>query len=120
MIAASLTSVPGASEVFKGAIVSYANADTQHSLGVTAATLQGCGAVSEQTALQMAAGAREALAVDLAVATTGIAGPDGGSAEKPVGTVWIAVATPLKTSAHLHHFQGDREQVRSQATRAAL
>ncbi|MDR3053779.1 MAG: CinA family protein, partial [Coriobacteriales bacterium] len=75
---------------------------------------------SEQSALQMAQGACRALEVDVAVSVTGIAGPDGGTAQKPVGTVWLAIAQSGKARAQLHHFAGGREQIRQASVHAAL
>jgi PncC family amidohydrolase len=120
MVAAALTSVPGSSEVFKGAIVSYANEVKAALLDVKSATLLKEGAVSEKVALEMVRGARKALFVDYAVSITGVAGPGGGSARKPVGTVWIAVAGNRKERAMLHRFTGTREQIRLASTEAAL
>lgn len=96
-----LTSLPGSSAYFQGAVVSYSNELKMKLLGVSNDTLAQHGAVSEQTAREMAEGARKALGTTYAVATTGIAGPDGGSEEKPVGTVWIACATPTETVTQL-------------------
>lgn len=96
-----LTSLPGSSAYFQGAIVSYSNELKMKLLGVSGDTLAENGAVSEQTAKEMAEGARRVLGTTYAIATTGIAGPDGGSAEKPVGTVWIACATPTETVTQL-------------------
>lgn len=120
LIAATLTDVPGASEVVWGGVVSYANEVKQESLGVSAETLASCGAVSEQTACEMAKGARASLGVDVTVAVTGIAGPGGAVEGKPVGTVWIAVSSQAGEDACLHHFDGDRDAVRRQTVDAAL
>ena len=91
-IAALVTSVPGSSEYFKGGIVAYANEVKEELLGVRSETLVAYGAVSRETVVEMAKGAMNRLKTDCAVATSGIAGPGGGTPEKPVGTVWIAVA----------------------------
>jgi PncC family amidohydrolase len=120
MVAAALTSVPGASEVFKGAVVSYANEVKVAALDVKGETLLKEGAVSEAVALEMVRGAQRVLFADYAVSTTGVAGPGGGSARKPVGTVWIAVAGNREERAMLHRFAGTREQIRLAATEAAL
>lgn len=126
LVAKSLTDVPGSSAVFSGSIVSYSNEVKMHDLGVKDETLQKYGAVSEQTASEMAAGALKILDVDLAVSTTGIAGPHGGSEEKPVGTVWVGIAQKdaqtgkVTASAHCFKFGGNREQIRTQATSEAL
>lgn len=120
MVAAALTSVPGASEVFTGAVVSYTNEVKVALLDVKSETLLKEGAVSEKVALEMARGARKALCVDYAVSITGVAGPGGGSARKPVGTVWIAVVGGKEERAMLHRFAGTREQIRLASTEAAL
>lgn len=91
-IAALVTSVPGSSEYFKGGIVAYANEVKEELLGVRPETLAAYGAVSRETVVEMAKGAMNRLKTDCAVATSGIAGPGGGTPEKPVGTVWIAAA----------------------------
>ena len=91
-IAAVATCVPGSSEYFKGGIVAYSNEVKTGLLGVSAETLKKWGAVSRETVIEMAEGAMKALKTDCAIATSGIAGPGGGTAEKPVGTIWIAVA----------------------------
>lgn len=91
-IAALVTSVPGSSEYFKGGIVAYSNEAKMSLLHVSSDTLQKYGAVSRETVIEMAKGAMKTLKTDCAIATSGIAGPGGGSPEKPVGTVWIAVA----------------------------
>ncbi len=120
MIAAALGNVPGASEVLRGGVVSYSNEVKQERLGVDAQVLAEKGAVSEEVACQMAQGARVALGVDLAVAATGIAGPTGAVPGKPVGTVWIAVASRRGARAIMHHFDGDRMAVRLQTVETAL
>lgn len=119
-VSAALTSLPGSSRWFEGGVVSYANAVKIGLLGVSPDVLAERGAVSEPVALQMAAGVLQALNVDIAVSITGIAGPDGGSAEKPVGTVCFAWATTELVEVKTCHFAGDREQVRLQAVMFAL
>ncbi len=109
-IAQLITSVPGSSAYFKGGIVSYANEVKTGVLGVTPETLQSAGAVSEETVRQMVQGALRVLNVDYAVAVSGIMGPDGGSPEKPVGTVWIAVGNKEKTDAIRLNFRFDRQR----------
>ncbi len=118
LVAAALTTVPGSSRVFRGGVVAYANAVKTSVLGVPAAVLDEHGAVSAETALAMAAGARTALGAEVAVATTGSAGPD--PLEQPVGTMFIAVATPEGCNARTLRLPGDRERVRVYATTAAL
>jgi len=111
MIGELLTRTPGSSAAFRGGAIVYSNAEKVRQLGV--ATLEAHGAVSEQTAVAMATGARERFAVDIAVAVTGIAGPDGGTPEKPVGTVWLAVADARGTTTKHLHWPGTRDQVRT-------
>ncbi len=120
LVGARLTDVPGASDVFRGAVVAYANAVKESALGVSAETLAEHGAVSAECALEMAQGTRRALSADIAVSVTGIAGPDGGSAEKPVGLVFFCAASGEKTLAKEIRFSGDRDQIRRYATVAAL
>lgn len=116
-----LTDAPGSSAWFAGGAIAYSNAAKRRLLAVPELLLAEHGAVSEAVALAMAAGARAALDADLAVAITGVAGPDGGSAEKPVGTVWIAVnGEGGKARAGCHRFPGDRDAVRRAALVAAL
>lgn len=107
-IASKLTAIAGASAYFKGGVVAYSNEVKMCALGVQHDTLEKFGAVSEQTAREMAEGARQRLSTDFAVATTGIAGPAGGTPDKPVGTVWIAVAGPNGTETRLKKFGDDR------------
>ncbi len=110
LIAHMITSVPGSSNYFMGGVVSYSNQSKINQLGVKKETLEKHGAVSEETITEMALGAKQEFNTDWAVATSGIAGPDGGSAEKPVGTVWIAVAGPAGIKAKKFQFGGDRER----------
>ena len=109
-IARLLTAQAGASAYFKGGIVAYSNEVKECALGVKHETLEAHGAVSEETVREMVEGVRTRLGADLAIATTGIAGPDGGTPEKPVGTVWIAVADKEHTEAQLLQFGGNRRQ----------
>lgn len=115
-----LTSVPGSSNWFDRGFVTYSNAAKVAMLGLDPEHLETQGAVSEETALAMAKGALLHSRADLSIAITGVAGPDGGSAEKPVGTVWIAWADQQKAQARLYHFKGDRQAVRLQSMVAAL
>ncbi len=103
-----ITTVPGSSEYFTGSLISYSNEIKQSLLGVRAETLRQFGAVSEQTVLEMARGALEVLKVDIALSVSGIAGPGGGTPEKPVGTVWMAVADRERSVAQKHVFARDR------------
>lgn len=120
LVSAALVDVPGASDAVWGGVVSYVNDVKRSCLGVSGDTLAAHGAVSEQTACQMAKGARATLGVDVAVSTTGIAGPGGAVEGKPVGTVWVGVSSAAGEHAALHHFDGDRAAVRRQAVDAAL
>lgn len=120
LLAARLTAVPGASEVFVGGVVAYANAVKQSLLHVPARTLATAGAVSAAAALAMARGARRRLRADVAAAITGIAGPGGARPGKPVGLVFVAVSGPKGESAQRLLFAGDRAGVRRQACAAAL
>ena len=120
LVGARLTEMPGASEVFLGAVVAYANEIKQALLGVSSETLGQHGAVSAECALEMARGARQALGVDVALSVTGIAGPDGGSADKPVGLVFFCATSEKETLAQEIRFSGDRDQIRRYATVAAL
>jgi PncC family amidohydrolase len=120
LVAARITAVPGASAVFLGGVVSYANEAKQGLLGVPQSVLERVGAVSAECAEAMAAGARERLKADVAVAVTGIAGPDGGTPQKPVGLVCFGVAAGGGVKSECRLFEGDREAVRQQASERAL
>ena len=120
MVAARLTDVAGASDVFVGSVVAYSNDVKMQRLGVPPDVLERHGAVSEEAAAGMAAGAREALGADVALSVTGVAGPDGGSAEKPVGLVYIHAEAPSGSTKHRVVLPGDREAVRARATALAL
>lgn len=109
-ISSLITAIPGSSDVYNGGIVCYSNNIKISTLGVKEETLKNHGAVSMQCAQEMAEGARKLFKSDYAIATTGIAGPTGGSNEKPIGTIWIAVAGPNKTHSMEAHFFGDRER----------
>lgn len=119
-IASMIASVPGASQVYNGSVVSYANQVKTNMLGVDAKTLAEEGAVSEPVVLQMSDGVSELMGTDCSVATSGIAGPGGGSPEKPVGTVWIAVKTPTCHKAFRYLFPGKRQDIVKRAARTAL
>ena len=119
-VGSAITAVPGSSAVFAGGVISYSNEVKQNVLGVSADILRNVGAVSAETAAQMAEGARRLLKTDLAVSLTGIAGPDGGSDEKPVGLVWFGLATKDGVRTEKAIFRGDRAQVRAQAVTHAL
>ena len=108
-----LTSVSGSSVYFIGGVVAYSNHVKRALLGVKAETLDAFGAVSEETAREMAAGVRQKLSTDIGLATTGIAGPTGGTPDKPVGLVWIGISTPEHTRAYECHFDADREGVKT-------
>ena len=119
-LAALLNKHPGSSAFYMGSVVAYDNAVKQHVLGVHPESLEKYGAVSEAVVREMAEGVRALMHTDYAIATSGIAGPDGGSAEKPVGTVWIAWATPNGTTAECFHLGKLREQVTDRACLRAL
>ncbi len=119
-IARRLTDVPGSSDVFTGAVVSYSNEIKHALLGVPDEVLATHGAVSPETAAAMAAGARSALSADVAVSVTGIAGPGGGTDEKPVGLVYIHLSTPADEVGREYRFSGSRAMVRERATTAAM
>jgi nicotinamide-nucleotide amidase len=123
-IAKTLTDLPGSSDWFSHGIVSYSNAAKQELLGVSPVTLVNHGAVSEAVVREMAEGAIKRGGADVSVAVSGVAGPAGGSPEKPVGTVWLAWAridrAGLRSHAECRRFDGDRESVRRQSVAVAL
>ncbi len=120
LVAARLTGVPGSSEVFRGGVVAYANEIKQAELGVPAGLLEAHGAVSPEVAEAMARGARERLGVDVAVSVTGIAGPDGGSEDKPVGLVYLHAEGPAGGVGREFSFPGDRASIRARSVVGAL
>lgn len=120
LLAARLTSVSGASNAFLGGVVAYDNAVKIEQLGVDAALIRRTGAVSEDVARSMATGVRALMRSHVGVGITGIAGPEGGTAEKPVGTVWIAVELDGQAAVYGGRFIGDRGEIRFRATQAAL
>jgi nicotinamide-nucleotide amidase len=120
LVSARLTAVPGSSAVFRGGVVAYSDEVKERELGVPAGLLKEHGAVSAEVAQAMAAGVRERLGADLGVAVTGVAGPGGGTDEKPVGLVFVHAAGPDGEEAHCTELPGDREMIRGRATAAAL
>ena len=120
VIASKFTAQAGASAYFMAGIVAYSNEAKRDILGVNMADIKRCGAVSEEVALQMAEGARRITGADYAIATTGIAGPTGGSETKPVGTVWMAIATPHGSHAMMRNSGTDRSQIVSRASAYAI
>ena len=120
LLSGTLVDVAGVSEVLNQAYVTYANGAKQSLVGVKAETLEAYGAVSEQTAREMAEGGAKAANADAALAVTGIAGPDGGTAEKPVGLVYIGCHVNGNTVVERNVFSGNRREVREQSVGAAL
>ena len=120
LIAAAITEVPGSSAVFGQGFVTYSNAAKTEMLGVPAGLITAVGAVSEAVAATMAQGARNRASADLAVSVTGIAGPDGGTPQKPVGTVCFGLASPQGVTTYTKHFNGNRREVREQSMDFAL
>jgi len=120
LIASRITDVAGSSEYFLGGVAAYAYEAKVALLGVSWDTLKAHGAVSRETVLEMARGARKTLNADVAVSVSGIAGPGGGMTDKPVGTTWIGLSASDGEWARLFHFDGDRIQNKSLAADAAL
>lgn len=120
LIADKITDVPGSSEYFIGGFVSYAYEAKVATLGVSWDTLHKFGAVSRETALEMARGARTVLGADIALSVSGIAGPGGGLPEKPVGTTWIGLVTPEGEQAEVFYWKGDRRENKEQSAQQAM
>ena len=120
LLTSRLTDVAGSSAYVMGAVVSYTNEVKAALVGVREETLRAFGAVSEETAREMAEGVRRAIPADIGIGITGIAGPGGATAKKPVGLVYIAVATTNVTRVVRHVFSGERAEVKRQSTEAAL
>ena len=120
MLGEMLTRLPGSSRAFRGGAIVYSNDEKRRQLGVEMATLVAHGAVSEEVVREMAIGARARFGVDLAVSISGVAGPDGGTADKPVGTVWLALASSAGTTTKKIFFPGARDQIRTLAAWWAL
>ncbi|MFI3317528.1 MAG: competence/damage-inducible protein A [Rikenellaceae bacterium] len=119
-VASKFTAMAGASAYFQCGVVSYSNASKENILGVKHSTLEAFGAVSEQVAIEMAEGVKRIANADYAIATTGIAGPTGGTEQKPIGTVWFGVATPKRTFAVMVHCGSERSQIIGRATATAI
>ncbi len=120
LVSHRITDVPGSSTYYEGAIVAYSYAAKEKHLAVQHNTLYSWGAVSEQTALEMAQGVRQAFECEIGLAVTGIAGPDGGTEDKPVGLVYIALATPEGTWVERHVWSGNRWENKASSAEAAL
>ncbi len=120
LLAGTFMNVPGVSDVYEEGYITYANSAKRKLLGVKKKTLKEHGAVSKQTAKQMAKGAAKAAGADVAISVTGIAGPDGGSEEKPVGLVYIGCCVNGKTKVRKCLFSGDRSQIRGLSVQSAM
>jgi nicotinamide-nucleotide amidase len=120
LIGARLTSVPGSSSYFLGGVIAYSNNLKKNLLNVPAVLLDSKGAVSGPVAEAMAMGVVGTAMADCGIAVTGVAGPDGGTLEKPVGTVWVGIALLSGTISRQYNFTGNREEVREQAAEAAM
>ncbi len=119
-IADRLTNVPGSSDYFKGSVVAYSNEIKINVLGVKRETMENYGAVSEQTAIEMAEGGRRLLGVDICISDTGIAGPSGAAPGKPVGLFYIGLAAKERSLSQKHIFSGNREENKRDAAEAGL
>jgi PncC family amidohydrolase len=121
-----ITNIPGSSEYYLGGFITYSNSAKERFLGVKSSVLNLFGAVSRETVLEMASGVREAFKKEkdidqiIGVSISGIAGPDGGTAKKPVGTVWIGISSQKENKAICFNFSGDRGDIKAQSAQAAL
>lgn len=115
-----LTNVPGSSDYFLGGVISYANEAKEHLLGVSRETLETYGAVSRETVLAMARGVRQLLSADIGMSVSGIAGPGGGTPEKPVGLTWIGLSAKSDENAWKHVWRGDRIDNKEQSAKAVM
>lgn len=120
LIGGAITAVSGSSKTFRGGVIAYSNEVKQQLLHVPAELLRTLGAVSAEVVQAMAKGVRESLGTDCSIAVSGIAGPGGGSSTKPVGLVFIGIATPQATQSYEYRFSGNREEVRRQAVAEGL
>ena len=120
MIASEITDLSGSSEFFLGSAVTYSNESKENILGVSHSSLIEFGAVSEAVAKEMALGSLKVYGSDIAGSVTGIAGPNGGTPQKPVGTVWMAVTDGKNTIAYENHFEGSRKDIREQTVRVLI
>ena len=120
LIGARLTSVPGSSAYFTGGVIAYSNEMKKNLLNVPPQWLDSFGAVSGPVAEAMARGVVAAAGAHCGISVTGVAGPDGGTVEKPVGTVWVGIALPSGTTSRQYNFTGNRDEVREQAVKAAM
>ena len=120
LIGARLTSVPGSSSYFAGGVIAYSNDLKKNLLNVPAGLLEYEGAVSGPVVEAMARGGIAATGADCGISVTGVAGPDGGTEDKPVGTVWVGITLPSGTISKIYNFSGNRDEVRNQAAQAAM
>jgi PncC family amidohydrolase len=115
-----LTNVAGSSRYYMGGVIAYANEAKVRLLGVSWETLEKYGAVSSETVIEMARGVRVTLAADIGISVSGIAGPGGGTPEKPVGTVWVGLSSPMQEYSRHYLWSGDRLAIKEQSAQAAL
>jgi len=120
MLGSEITSIPGSGKYFLGGVVTYSNESKEDLLFVPRSEIKRYGAVSKDVAVFMAFGVREIFASDVSISITGIAGPDGGTSDKPVGLVWIGISTRNGTTAKKFNFNGNREEIRKSAVNKAM